>query len=71
MMYGFSICNDARDALSKAKDFAGSMRMSSIECPEAIERNTIFIREMINEIRDQLDAAEAKLPTPTAIEKAA
>jgi hypothetical protein len=42
-----------------------------MECPEAIDRNTIFLREMINSIRDQLDAAEAKLSKPKEVRDAA
>lgn len=67
MMHGFHLCEDARNALSRARTLASTVRYVSMECPEAIDRNTIFLREMINSIRDQLDAAEAKLSKPKEV----
>ena len=71
MMYGFSICSDARSALSNAELLAGSVRSASIECPESIERNAQFIRETVNLIREELAAVEAKLPKPREVRDAA
>lgn len=71
MFHGFSMCEDARSALSRARTLANTVRYVSIESPETIDRNTIFLREMINAIRDQLDAAEAKLSKPKEVRDAA
>ena len=67
MFHGFGMCEDARSALSRAQSFASTVRYVSVECPDAIDRNTVFLRKMINEIREQLDAAEAKLSKPREV----
>lgn len=67
-MHGFYVCHHAREVVSRAKDLAASMRTTSIECPEAIVRNASFIREQIEQAREALAAAEAKLPGPKEIE---
>lgn len=67
MMYGHDICEGARTTLSRAQSFASSIRVASIECPEAIERNARFLRDQIYEIQEQLAAVEAKLPGPKEV----
>lgn len=67
MFHGFGMCEDARKALTSARSLASTVRYVSVECPDAIDRNTQYLRQMINSIRDQLDAAEAKLSKPREV----
>ena len=68
MMYGFSICNDSRSALSKLKDLRGAVRSASVECPDALTRNASFLRGQLEDMREEIAAIEAKLPKPEVVD---
>ena len=67
MLYGFSICQDARSAVTAAANLASTVRSASIESPEALVRNASYLREQVEAVRECLAAVEAKRPRPGGV----
>lgn len=71
MMYGADICERARESVRDLERFQLAVQGASVASPEAISRNTPFLREQIEMMREAIAAVEAKLPKPEAVRNAA
>lgn len=71
MTRGYQILFDLETVRDYSKALARKTSAASVDCPDAIDRNLLFIRETLSEIYDQLAIVEAKLPKLKEVRDAA
>ena len=71
MTRGYELLFDLDTVKDFAKGLARKTASASVDCPDAILRNAVLIRQGLHEVREHLAAVEAKLPAPKEVRDAA